>query len=505
MTIWRRFTTLLMGEPGGRPFTDRAVLLYLWCLGAASMIVWPFNVLIGLPGPWGLVLGGCAVQAWTTWGLFRFRKVDTSLAAFSLTSMAAWTSFWYFMSFDGFGGTGSGIILAVAAPAVLMVQGRQRAAVIVAMIATAMGMAAVWTVFPDWISVGYATDSERRFDQLSTLFMTDGLLVVLLVLYSRQYDHRVRELDQERLKVQLLLASVVPERDQLAEQVRIGEGLADIERASSERTRAEVGAYVGRYRLVRELGKGATATVYLALHSELGTQHAIKVVDSPSRSTRARLMREGHAQAALKCPHIAAVTDTVVVGGMVGLVMDFQNGGTLAQRMRKGPLPLVETRELGRQLLEGLASAHMAGVVHRDLKPANVLLHRENGKLLVRIADFGLVKLLHEGEQEDLTATGGILGTPAYMAPEQVSDASRVDPRADLWSAGCILYEMLSGEKAFSGPMLQLFHHAGQGQFSPLNDSLPSAMRKVVASCLIPEREARAQTAAELLEGWSKA
>lgn len=209
------------------------------------------------------------------------------------------------------------------------------------------------------------------------------------------------------------------------------------------------GSRVGRYRIVRLIDRGGMSSVFLAEHRALGTEHALKVLQRPSRQGRRRLLREGRVMARLRHPAIAAVTDLFELQGHPVLVMDYHPAGTLAEHLEaEGRLPLALARTFTRSLVDGLALAHAAGVIHRDIKPGNILLDRSGGALSPRLADFGIA-LAFADLSERFTPLGVAMGTPGYCAPEQIVSARDVDARADIFSLGAVLYEAIGGRRAY--------------------------------------------------------
>ncbi len=226
------------------------------------------------------------------------------------------------------------------------------------------------------------------------------------------------------------------------------------------------GSRVGHYRIVGSLGAGGMGEVYRAHDTKLGREVALKVLPdllSSDAERRARFAREARALAALNHPNIAQIHG-FEDGEPSALIMELVEGEDLSQRIRRGPIAYEEAIAIARQIAEALQAAHDRGIIHRDLKPANIKL-REDGT--VKVLDFGLAKALDQGsgigEQGSgdishsptitspaMTLRGVILGTAAYMAPEQAKGRV-IDKRADIWAFGCVLYEMLTGRKAFAG------------------------------------------------------
>lgn len=218
----------------------------------------------------------------------------------------------------------------------------------------------------------------------------------------------------------------------------------------------EPGLELGTYRILAPLDSGGMGEVYRAIDTRLHREVAVKVLpaafcDDPDRI--ARLEREARLLAALNHPHIATIHGLAVAGGRGAIVMELIDGPTLADRLSGGPLPLDEALELARQVAAALEAAHEKGIIHRDLKPANIKLTAAG---TVKVLDFGLAKTAwpDEGAVPLASASGPgsraglVAGTPGYMSPEQAS-GRRVDARSDVWAFACVLYEMLTGHRAF--------------------------------------------------------
>ncbi|MBZ5499970.1 MAG: protein kinase [Acidobacteriia bacterium] len=223
----------------------------------------------------------------------------------------------------------------------------------------------------------------------------------------------------------------------------------------------EIGHTISHYRIIEKLGQGGMGEVFLAHDTDLDRKVALKFLPdifSGDPERLARFEREAKLLASLNHPNIATIYGLELADGKRFLAMELVEGETLAERIGKGPLPVEETIAVCRQIAEGLEAAHERGVIHRDLKPANVKITPE-GK--AKILDFGLAKAF-QGEPsaadasksptltDQMTRPGVILGTAAYMAPEQAKGKA-VDKRADIWAFGCVLYECLTGKKAFQG------------------------------------------------------
>ncbi|MES2640211.1 MAG: tetratricopeptide repeat protein [Myxococcota bacterium] len=219
--------------------------------------------------------------------------------------------------------------------------------------------------------------------------------------------------------------------------------------AGSDVMQIAEGTSIDRYEVEYLLGEGGMARVYCVRHRRLDSRHALKVLTRATPYLTARLLKEGRAQGRLQHPHLLPVRDILTVQGKPALLMPLVLGPSLEALLRAGRLAEDEALALFRCLLDGLAFAHAQGVVHRDLKPANILLEVRHGQVHPLVADFGLVKMEEEGGHK--TEVGHGFGTPAYAAPEQLRDASAATARADLFSLGVILAEMLTGSRPFAG------------------------------------------------------
>jgi TolB-like protein len=242
----------------------------------------------------------------------------------------------------------------------------------------------------------------------------------------------------------------------------------------------------GRYRVDRELGRGGMATVYLAHDLRHDRPVALKVFHPElGPALGERFLREIQVAAKLSHPHILTVHDSGEADGLPWYTMPVVDGESLRQRLkREGPLPLDEAVGIGRSVAEALDFAHSRGVVHRDIKPENILLFGNQPM----VADFGIALALEAAGQERLTQTGFSLGTPAYMSPEQALGDARLDRRSDIYSLGCVVYEMLAGEAPYTGPTPQaLVAKRLAGPPSPLvtvrdvPDALEQAVQKALA------------------------
>lgn len=204
----------------------------------------------------------------------------------------------------------------------------------------------------------------------------------------------------------------------------------------------------GQFRIDELLGSGSSGVVYLATDITLDRQVALKILrPSLGHSAKARFLTEAKATAAMDHPNVVSIHQVGVEKGMAFIAMKWTPGETLASRMADGkPMPVEAIRTIGSQIAAGLAAAHDANLIHRDIKPANIWLEESTDN--VRILDFGLVRA--SNEEVSLTLTGMLAGTPSYMSPEQTR-GGELDSRSDLFSLGCVLYQMLSGELPFQG------------------------------------------------------
>lgn len=259
------------------------------------------------------------------------------------------------------------------------------------------------------------------------------------------------------------------------------------------------GAQIDHYDLGQELGRGAMGVVYEAVDRRLGRSVAIKfLAPELTRDLKAnqRFQREARLAASLDHPNLGTVHEVGETSqGHRYLVNAYYSGGSLKDRLAEGPLEVAEALRLVRQLVAGLGAAHQRDIIHRDIKPANLLLD-EHGTL--KICDFGIAKLLGA---TDLTHTGATLGTPAYKSPEQTQGRD-VDHRTDLWSAGVVLCELLSGRRPFDGEEHAVVHSILSQPPRILEDAqgqpLPEAVRDLVARTLAKDPAERFQTAEEM-------
>jgi serine/threonine-protein kinase len=266
---------------------------------------------------------------------------------------------------------------------------------------------------------------------------------------------------------------------------------------SGERTRDGLPARIGHYLIARKLGEGGMGVVYAARDERLERDVALKRMSSlaPDETARKRFWREARAAASVNHPNVCQIYEIGEDGGELFIAMELLQGEVLAERLRRGPLSTSEVLPMGLGMLAALAALHARGVIHRDLKPSNVFLTAHGVKLL----DFGLARPELEGtlgETAALTRTGVVMGTPRYMAPEQVTGAD-VDARTDLFAAGAILFEMLAGRPAFAGrTVLEVLHATRYEQPPALTGSpLVAALDRVIRRALAKRPEDRPASA----------
>jgi eukaryotic-like serine/threonine-protein kinase len=274
----------------------------------------------------------------------------------------------------------------------------------------------------------------------------------------------------------------------------------------------QVGQRLGPYEILSAVGAGGMGEVYRARDTRLDRIVAIKVLpdhlaDKPD--LRERFEREAHTVASLNHPHICTLYDIGHQDGTDFLVMEYLEGETLSERLKKGPSPMVQVLQYAIEIADALDKAHRKGITHRDLKPGNIMLTKSGTKLL----DFGLAKLKQEvvpanvqlsqlpTANDPLTAQGTIVGTLQYMAPEQL-EGKEADARTDIFAFGAVVYEMATGKKAFEGKsqasLIAKILDNDPPPMSSLQPMTPPALDHVVKTCLAKEPEQRWQTASDL-------
>jgi tetratricopeptide (TPR) repeat protein len=280
---------------------------------------------------------------------------------------------------------------------------------------------------------------------------------------------------------------------------------AERARPGSDAGRDRPADRLGRYELRERLGRGGFGTVWRALDTQLGREVALKVPRAggfPSSTASQRFLREARAVAHLRHPRIVAVYDVGEQDDLIYIVSDLVRGQSLDEHLAGGRPSFREAAELAAQVAEALAYAHDRGVVHRDLKPSNIMLETPDAgahEPFVKLLDFGIAK--RDADEITMTLDGQILGTPAYMSPEQIRDPHQVDGRSDIYSLGVVLYQLLTGELPFRGVTRMVLNQAqDEDPLSPrrLNDKVPRDLETIVLQCLAKEPSRRYPCAAAL-------
>jgi eukaryotic-like serine/threonine-protein kinase len=267
-----------------------------------------------------------------------------------------------------------------------------------------------------------------------------------------------------------------------------------------------IGTSLNHYEITGELGAGGMGKVYRARDSRLGREVAIKVLPAAFEQDRqylSRFRREARLLASLNHPHIAAIYGFEEHNGRHFLVLELVDGETLEARLRNGPLSVPETLETARQVGEAVQAAHEKGIIHRDLKPANI---KFTGRGKVKLLDFGLAKALSQAAsptevQTVATVTGMVMGSPAYMSPEQIS-GEPVNEQGDIWTFGCLLYECLTGKRLFGGNTFTTCVSSvmeKEPHWEQLPKETPPALDQLLRRCLERNPRRRRPTIGEAL------
>jgi serine/threonine protein kinase len=273
-----------------------------------------------------------------------------------------------------------------------------------------------------------------------------------------------------------------------------------------------IGETFGNYRVRELIGEGGMGVVYLAEHPAIGRRAAVKILRdglTDNAEATARFFNEARAANAIRHPGIVEVFDCgTLPSGVSYIVMELLEGEPLSGRLRRvGMLPIEEARRIAVQTASALAAAHAAGIVHRDLKPDNLYLvpdDRDTAAELVKVLDFGIAKLgqTGSGPVSVRTRTGSVMGTPAYMSPEQCRGTRETDHRSDIYALGVILFEMVCGRPPFVsegfGEMIHM--HLNEPPPSPrsLNPAVPEYMERLILWCLAKDPADRVQTMSDV-------
>ena len=267
-----------------------------------------------------------------------------------------------------------------------------------------------------------------------------------------------------------------------------------------------IGETIGHYRIDAEIGRGGMGVVYRAEDTSLHCHRALKFLPTtvtPDSPEHVRLVNEARALAALEHPNICPVQEIGEHEGQTFIVMSYLEGQTLKDRMAAGPIPQNEALEISRQILAALAAAHARGIVHRDVKPDNVMLlkggDKTEGRTRVMLMDFGIAK---KHDSTLVTRTGTVMGTAAYMSPEQ-ANGEKVDAASDVWASGVILYEMLAGERPFQGDLEPAVMYAivntDPAPLTGPGKDVPEPVERVVGQALAKDRKKRYADAEAML------
>ena len=273
------------------------------------------------------------------------------------------------------------------------------------------------------------------------------------------------------------------------------------------------GTRLGHYDVTALLGEGGMGQVWQATDTQLGRQVALKILPDPFAADPdrlARFKREAQILASLNHPNIAAIYGIEESEGTRALVLELVEGPTLADRIKQGPIPVDEALPIAKQIAEALEAAHEQGVIHRDLKPANVKVKADG---TVKVLDFGLAKAFQpEASDPGLSASptisltaaatqmGMVIGTAAYMSPEQAK-GKVVDKRSDVWAFGSVVYEMLTGKRAFVGEDVSDTLAAvlrAEVNLDELPDETPTRLRRVLGACLQRDPKQRVHDVADV-------
>jgi eukaryotic-like serine/threonine-protein kinase len=302
-----------------------------------------------------------------------------------------------------------------------------------------------------------------------------------------------------RERIESLLAHDLPNEESFLQM--FAQAASDALREDTGQPESLVGRSIGPYQVLSFIAAGGMGEVYRARHSKLDRDVALKVLPVQLSQNPERVRRSEHEAktlASLNHANIAAIYDLVEYDGVQCLVLEYVEGQTLAQRLKRGRLSVVETLDIARQIAEALEAAHERGIIHRDLKPGNVMITAD-GK--VKVLDFGIARILASHASPDSAPTARsvtgavVVGTPAYMSPEQAK-GQKANNTSDMWAFGCVLYEMLTGKQAFQGDSAaEILGCVIQTEpdWSALPEETPPEIRKLVQRSLRKDARQRLQ------------
>jgi serine/threonine protein kinase len=257
---------------------------------------------------------------------------------------------------------------------------------------------------------------------------------------------------------------------------------------------------IGRYRILHRLGDGGTAEVYAAEDTLLHRKVALKIMrcgEADDRQSR-HFEREARSASMLNHPNVVTIYDVGRDGDVQYIATELVDGETLRQRIERGPMTIVETLEIGCAIASALAAAHEAWLVHRDIKPENVAIRRDH---VVKVLDFGVSAFAGDGDSTDpIRRPGAFVGTLFYLSPEQVRGELIIDDRADIYSLGVVMYEMLTGYVPFVGrAVIDVLAQIVEREPDPLPQLVPAPLREIVMSMLRKNMYERPQTASDIV------
>lgn len=260
----------------------------------------------------------------------------------------------------------------------------------------------------------------------------------------------------------------------------------------------------GTYQVEQRVARGGMAWVYRATHVTLGVQVAIKILFDEytvEETVAQRFLNEAKIQFTIRHPHVVQVMDVIDEGGVLGMVMEWIDGQDLKEWLRGQPrVTFPQLWGLLSPILDAMDHIHKQDMVHRDLKPANILLNKEAGGLVPKVADFGIAKL-GKSTEEGMTRTGSHMGTVRYMSPEQIQDTKRVDGRSDVYALGIIIYEMLAGRAPFVGEVHTVMFKHISADVPPLHEyrnDIPEGLEQLLQQTLDKDRDKRTASCAVL-------